>query len=204
MAEWLLCRWSRKFDVPPWKANLPLQRVQMTLLSASFLKCCHTSDRLRREDSPEPDAMAFTRLQECARDYAHVTYNGIRITCISIRITQHSNESSNLSHSSQHYYILFNRLPNAVLLNKSGLVRAKAGNFNSKCLNRCFSNYYQVRTRPVSAETVTYVQRERYMSPTPAEYVADIHSSYIIRHSPSWRSSGNYCLLNGFIIKLQI
>ena len=53
-------------------------------------------------------------------------------------------------------YILFNRLPNPVLLNKRGLVRAKAGNFNSKCLNRCFSNYYQVRTRLVFAETVTY------------------------------------------------
>ena len=31
-----------------------------------------------------------------------------------------------------------------VLLNKSGLVQAKVGNFNLKFLNRCFSNYYQV------------------------------------------------------------
>ena len=31
--------------------------------------------------------------------------------------------------------ILFNRLLNPVLLNKSGLVRAKAGNFNLKSLN---------------------------------------------------------------------
>ena len=42
--------------------------------------------------------------------------------------------------------ILFNRLLNSVLLSKSGLVRAKTGNFNPKSLNRCFSNYYQVRT----------------------------------------------------------
>ena len=40
--------------------------------------------------------------------------------------------------------ILFNRLLSPILLNKSGLVRAKAGNFNLKILNRCFSNYYQV------------------------------------------------------------
>ena len=42
-----------------------------------------------------------------------------------------------------------------VPLNKSGLVRAKPGNFILKSLNRCFSNYYQVRTWPVFAETVT-------------------------------------------------
>ena len=30
--------------------------------------------------------------------------------------------------------------------------KAPYGNFNSKCLNRCFSNYYQVRTRPAFAE----------------------------------------------------
>ena len=53
--------------------------------------------------------------------------------------------------------ILFNRLLNPVLLNKSGLVQAKAGNFNLKSLNKCFSNYYQVRTRLVFAETVTYI-----------------------------------------------
>ena len=46
----------------------------------------------------------------------------------------------------------------AVLLNKSGLARAKAGNFNLKSLNRCFSNYYQVQTRLVFAETVTYTK----------------------------------------------
>ena len=42
--------------------------------------------------------------------------------------------------------ILFNRLLSPVLLNKSGLVRAKAGSFNLKstALNKCFSNYYQV------------------------------------------------------------
>ena len=43
-----------------------------------------------------------------------------------------------------------------VPLNKSGLVRAKPGNFTLKSLNRCFSNYYQVRTWRVFAETVTY------------------------------------------------
>ena len=26
------------------------------------------------------------------------------------------------------------------------------------------------------------------------------HSSYIICHSPSWRSSGNYCLLNAYLV----
>ena len=52
--------------------------------------------------------------------------------------------------------ILFNRLLSPVLLNKSGLVRAKAGIFNLKSLNKCFSNYYQVQTRLVFAETVTY------------------------------------------------
>ena len=51
--------------------------------------------------------------------------------------------------------ILFNRLLSPVLLNKSGLVRAKAGSFNLKTLNGCFSNYFQVRTRPVFAERVT-------------------------------------------------
>ena len=53
-------------------------------------------------------------------------------------------------------YILFNRLLSPVLLNKSGLARAKAINFNSNFLNKCFSNYYQVRTWLVFAETVTY------------------------------------------------
>ena len=53
--------------------------------------------------------------------------------------------------------ILFNRLLSPILLNKSGLVRAKAGSFNLKSLNRCFSNYYQVQTRPVFAEMVTYI-----------------------------------------------
>ena len=48
--------------------------------------------------------------------------------------------------------MLFNRLLSPVLLNKSGLAQAKA-NF----LNKCFSNYYQVRTWPVFAETVTYI-----------------------------------------------
>ena len=54
--------------------------------------------------------------------------------------------------------ILFNRLLSPVLLNKSGLVRAKAGNFNLKTLNGCFSNYYQVRTRSIFAETVSYLK----------------------------------------------
>ena len=54
-------------------------------------------------------------------------------------------------------YILFNRLLSMVPLNKSGLVRAKPGNFTLKSLNRCFSNYYQVRTWRVFAETVTNV-----------------------------------------------
>ena len=52
--------------------------------------------------------------------------------------------------------ILLNRLLSKVLLNKSGLVRAKAGSFTLKTLNGCFSNYYQVRTWPVFAEKVTY------------------------------------------------
>ena len=52
-------------------------------------------------------------------------------------------------------YILFNTLLSIVPLNKSGLVRAKPGNFILKSLNRCFSNYYQVRTWPVFAEKVT-------------------------------------------------
>ena len=52
--------------------------------------------------------------------------------------------------------ILFNRLLSPVLLNKSGLVRAKAGSFTLKTLNGCFSNCYLVRTWPVFAETVTY------------------------------------------------
>ena len=63
--------------------------------------------------------------------------------------------------------ILFNRLLSPVLLNKSGLVRAKAGSFNLKTLNGCFSNYYQVRIRPVFAETVTFLRDdilEFYMS----------------------------------------
>ena len=52
-------------------------------------------------------------------------------------------------------YVLFNRLLSPVLLNKSGLAQAKAVNFNSNFLNKCFSNYHQVRTWPVFAETVT-------------------------------------------------
>ena len=52
-------------------------------------------------------------------------------------------------------YILLNRLLSIVPLNKSGLVRAKPGNFVLKSLNKCFSNYYQVRTWPVFAEKVT-------------------------------------------------
>ena len=52
-------------------------------------------------------------------------------------------------------YILFNRLLNPVLLNKSGLVRAKVSNFNLKSLNRCFSNYYQVRIMHIFVEPVT-------------------------------------------------
>ena len=57
--------------------------------------------------------------------------------------------------------ILFNRLLSPVLLNKSGLVRAKAGSFTLKTLNGCFSNYYQVRTWRVFAETVTFMQNEK-------------------------------------------
>ena len=53
--------------------------------------------------------------------------------------------------------ISFNRLLSPFLLNNSSLVRAKAGNFNLKFLNRCFSNYYQVRTWLVFAETVTFL-----------------------------------------------
>ena len=48
------------------------------------------------------------------------------------------------------------------MLNKSGLVRAKASNFNSKSLNKCFSNYYQVRTWPVFAETITFYRRRQH------------------------------------------
>ena len=57
--------------------------------------------------------------------------------------------------------ILFNRLLSPVLLNKSGLVQAKAGSFTLKTLNGCFSNYYQVRTWPVFAETVTYIVKQQ-------------------------------------------
>ena len=57
-------------------------------------------------------------------------------------------------------YILFNRLLNPVLLNKSGLVRAKVSNFNLKSLNRCFSNYYQVRTMHIFVEPVTYQAKQ--------------------------------------------
>ena len=46
---------------------------------------------------------------------------------------------------------------NCILFNR--LLRAKAGNFNLRSLNKCFSNYYQVRTRPVFAKTVTIVQQ---------------------------------------------
>ena len=53
--------------------------------------------------------------------------------------------------------ILFNSLLNKVLLNKSGLVRVKPGNINLKTSNRCFSNYYQVRTWSVFVDPVTYV-----------------------------------------------
>ena len=51
--------------------------------------------------------------------------------------------------------ILFNRLLSLVVLNNSGLVHANAGNINLKSLNRCFSNYYQARTRHVFANSVT-------------------------------------------------
>ena len=34
----------------------------------------------------------------------------------------------------------------------------KASNFNLKSLNRCFSNYYRVRTMHIFAEPVTYVK----------------------------------------------
>ena len=55
-------------------------------------------------------------------------------------------------------YILFNRSLNPVLLNKRRLVRAKVSNFNLKSLNRCFSNYYQVRTMHIFVEPVTYIK----------------------------------------------
>ena len=59
--------------------------------------------------------------------------------------------------------ILFNRLLSKVLLNKSGLVRAKAGSFTLKTLNTCFSNYYQVRTWPVFAWRVTYIKNTYFI-----------------------------------------
>ena len=58
--------------------------------------------------------------------------------------------------------ILFNRLLNPILLNKSGLVRAKAGNFNLKSLNRCFSNYYQMHTWRIFTEMVKIISRYNY------------------------------------------
>ena len=61
-------------------------------------------------------------------------------------------------------YILFNRLLSPVLLNKSGPERAKAVNFNSNFLNKCFSNYYQVRTWLVFADPVTYKFLYAYVS----------------------------------------
>ena len=52
--------------------------------------------------------------------------------------------------------LYFIRLLSPVLLNKSGLAQAKAVNLNSNFSNKCFSNYYQVQTWLVCAETVTY------------------------------------------------
>ena len=57
---------------------------------------------------------------------------------------------------------LYSRLLNPVLLNKSGLVRAKASNFNLKSLNKCFSKHYQVQTWLVFTETVTYKNIQTY------------------------------------------
>ena len=65
--------------------------------------------------------------------------------------------------------ILFNRLLSPVLLNKSSLARAKAVNFNSNFLNKCFSNYYQVQTWPVFTEMVTY-DRFIHQGVIPSEY----------------------------------
>ena len=68
------------------------------------------------------------------------------------------NSCVNYAHFRKSGHILFNRLLSKVLLNKSGLVRAKAGSFTLKTLNGCFSNYYQVRTWPVFAGTVTILE----------------------------------------------
>ena len=48
--------------------------------------------------------------------------------------------SGNEGTTSKVNYILFNKLLSPVLLNKSDLERAKAVNFNSNFLNKCFSN----------------------------------------------------------------
>ena len=82
-------------------------------------------------------------------------------------------------------YILFNRLLSPVLLNKSGLARAKAVNFNSNFLNKCFSNYYQAQTWPVFAETVTYPdlqQQARKLLKHGAEFEGYWNSDKFLEH----------------------
>ena len=78
-----------------------------------------------------------------------------------------------------------------VPLNKSGLVRAKPGNFILKSLNRCFSNYYQVRTWPVFAETVTYLCTHVVM--------IDMHEPWLLTNrlnlSLKSKSQYGYCIL---------
>ena len=94
---------------------------------------------------PHPTSYPPTPSQHWAKIDAHLRKNRLKRPEIKQGTTSKVN------------CILFNRLLNPVLLNKSGLVRAKASNFNLKSLNRCFSNYYQVRTIHIFAEPVTYI-----------------------------------------------
>ena len=89
-----------------------------------------------------------------------VTLHGLKLMHMHLRKNRLKRPKIKQGTTSKVNCILFNRLLSLVLLNKSGLVRAKAGSFTLKTLNGCFSNYYQVRTWPVFAETVTIVMRK--------------------------------------------
>ena len=83
-----------------------------------------------------------------------------------------------------------------LLLNKSGLVRTKAGNFNLKSLNRCFSNNYQVRTWSVFAKMVTYTSwlvcnSPIVLAPTPSSLVVIFLISDLLRIGSAVLSVGN-------------
>ena len=95
--------------------------------------------------------------------------------------------------------ILFDRLLSPGLLNKSGLARAKAVNFNLKILNKCFSNYYQVRTWPVFAETVTYYKSSESSDNLKSERPIDLRNDIQYQGSP-----GNFILGMGELMSRYI